>query len=356
LYQGALTDTSFFHALSLVLALATNSNRSNQETLTHHGELLKSLGSGIQKNESVPSASTIMAILILIGCEYRVQGARPGVIATHIRGLQAIMKNLHGQDQVLFDQVRRALFWQDVIASLVTASPRQFCLEKACHITSLRSVRFLDFWVLPGGFRPLVDFWPAGSVDVFKDLNALCLLVDIKYSARQAPRREIPNVVLMADLDDEGYPMSNSQADIEARIVDLLSESGRVPALNDAIYQACLFAAYLCTYRLSAGIWAGHFVTERCVTEILDRIAMSSDDVRWKVFPELLLWLLFVSGGLTEKDRNRTRAVVFIRRFQPCCECWEGLLEKLGRFVWCQHAMEWRIRRLWSELHRERGR
>ncbi|CAO2652328.1 Nn.00g006110.m01.CDS01 [Neocucurbitaria sp. VM-36] len=201
------------------------------------------------------------------------------------------MDDMQHQNEQLLGQVRRALFWQDVISSLVTTSPRLLSREE-----HYKGTRVPDLCVLPPGFRPVIPFWSAKFAGVLEDLNALCLLVDVKYNARQAPRKGLPDVVLMAELDDEGYPTSNRQSDIESRVVDLLCESRRVQTLNDPIYQACLFAAYLCTYRLSAGLWERHFVAERCVVGILDNVAISTYDDRWESIPGLLLWLLFKSG------------------------------------------------------------
>ena len=58
-------------------------------------------------------------------------------------------------------------------------------------------------------------------------MNALCWLVDTKYDRLDAPQKVLPDIVLMAQLDYEGYPVSNSQVSIEARLVDLLGESRR---------------------------------------------------------------------------------------------------------------------------------
>jgi hypothetical protein len=43
IFSGALADPSLFHALSLVLSLATNNHLSDVEVLTHRGEILNGI-------------------------------------------------------------------------------------------------------------------------------------------------------------------------------------------------------------------------------------------------------------------------------------------------------------------------
>lgn len=160
----------------------------------------------------------------------------------------------------------------------------------------------------------------------------------------------------MEQLDDEGYPVDNSQAYLETRLVDLLSESSGASICADPIYEACIFAAFLCTYKLSTGIWEGHFVPEFCVSQVLRLITESAHDPRWNLAPGLLLWLLFVSGGLTERKDVRSRAACWIRTVsgvyvERLLQDWELLKDDLKKFVWSERAMERKVFRVWEELH-----
>lgn len=359
LTQGALADTTFFHAFSLILALAANSNRPNQETFTSRGQVLKSLSTTVEDSEWKPAAPTIMAILILIGYEYRVQDAASSIAAIHIHGLLAMMRRLETENHPNAGQMQRALFWQDLMSSLATGAPRIFHPENHRGFTSLRDMGRLELCVLPPGFQSVSKFWPREFTIVLEDLHALCRFVDIKCKVGREPSQEPFNLPLMAELDDEGYPVYNSQADLESRLVDLLSESRRVPVLTDPIYQACIFAAYLCTYKLSTGIWEGHFAAEKCVSGILNCLFNSAGDLRWRLLPKLLLWLLFTSGGLTEDEASRDQATLLLQRFrysQPLKpnRNWSSLKTELENFVWCEFAMERKFRDLWNHYQRTR--
>jgi hypothetical protein len=70
-FQGALTDSALFHALSLSLALAANNNEVNIECLTYRGELMKHLGGRMSDASKVAQERTLTAILLLIGYQVR---------------------------------------------------------------------------------------------------------------------------------------------------------------------------------------------------------------------------------------------------------------------------------------------
>ncbi|RGP69198.1 hypothetical protein FLONG3_7834 [Fusarium longipes] len=277
--SSLLTDRTLFHALSLLLTLEANDHLPNYETLHHRGQVLESLKSDLSRPlAGIPSLQIITAILLLIGYEYRVQDtqSRPNPAATHIRGLEQIIQQsnfLAGHKQVR--QIQRALFWQDIICSLANGTPRLLQLDNHDAFAQLREdQKSCQYFVLPQGFEIHSQSWPPASIAVLKDLNALCQHVESINGQEKTSRAVfdedmdamIAPIKLMEDLDDEGYPLGNSQANLEIRLVDLLSQTTRTNLDNheNLIYRACLFAAYLCTYRLSTGIWAGHFVPEKC--------------------------------------------------------------------------------------------
>jgi hypothetical protein len=324
----------------------------------YRGQLLGMLGSVLQDPQWTPSVSTITAMLVLIGYEYRVEGATSDSVATHIRGLQAITTTQETQHDSMAAQVQRALFWQDLISCLVTGTPRLLPYKKCHTYKSPRDMGHVDLCVVPSGFMMISLCWPADFAVVLEDLNALCYLVDEQSIASEDVGDESHNVVLMAHLDDEAYPVDNTQAVLESRLVDLLSESRGSSTIADLIYEACLFATFLCTYKLSAGIWEGQFVPEFCVSQLLHRITKSTLDLRWRFAPELLLWLLFVAGGLTEMNDVKSQVACQIRNvlhehFGGQRQDWELLKCSLKKFIWSERAMERRFSEMWEEIQRE---
>ncbi|CAG1983642.1 unnamed protein product [Fusarium graminearum] len=326
-----LADKTLFHALSLLLTLEANNHVPNYETLHHRGQVLESLRSDLlHSRDGVPSLQIITAILMLISYEYRVQDTQsnPDTAAMHIRGLQRIMHHpdilASGYSPQRIQQIQRALSWQDIICSLATGTPRLLPLEGNDAFDRLRENKlYHSCFVLPEGLAPYTGSWPETSLAVFEDLNAMCQLVD-RIHGQNASSADLNDedintipapVPLMEDLDDEGYPLYNNQANLEIRLVDLLSQT-KADSQNqdDLIYRACLFAAYLCTYRLSAGLWEGHFVPEKCVTEILKCIADFSRHVSpWKLAPDISFWLLHVAGGLTKSQLNKKQAALLMQ-------------------------------------------
>jgi len=360
-----LTDNTLFHALSLVLALEANNHLPNYETLYHRGKVLEFLKLSLG---NAPSLQSITAILILISYEYRVQDTRPAA-AIHIRGLQTVLRQFDilacGYRSAQIQKTQRALFWQDIMCSLATGTPRLLRFDVDDVFARLRDDKnYQQYFALPEGFRIHIDDRPATSVRVFADLNALCCLVDTVHRQKRLPGRSADTdaddatvpIPLMEDLDDEGYPLSNVQANLQIRLVDLLSETRSGPQKEKTlIYRACLFAAYLCTYRLSSGIWEGYFAPETCVAEILNCMENFTRHMSpWRLAPDISFWLLLVAGGLTKSRANRSRAVLLVQRYRcfypsDYSQDWEIVEGKLKEFVWCEHTMKQKIYQFWQD-------
>ncbi|KAG5789740.1 hypothetical protein H9Q69_011185 [Fusarium xylarioides] len=331
-----LIHKSLFHALSLLLASAANNFQPNYETMHHRSQVLSSLNRDLSHfggNSTI--IHTITAILMVISYEYRVRDAYPGnaCAATHMRGLQTIISQpniLASQYSVLHvTQVQRALFWQDIICSLATGAPRLLQFDNRGIFTRLREDEtYRSYFTLPQGFIPHSQGWPVEASSVFEDLNALCCIVDTMRQGKGASISLVDNanedtlanpVPLMEDFDDEGYPLCNSQAELQIRLVDLLSGTRRDGSQSEEalIYRACLFAAYLCTYRLSEGVWGGYFAPEKCVTKILDCMTDFTRQISpWKLAPDITFWLLYMAGGLTKSQLHEEQAAALLERYR----------------------------------------
>ncbi|KAG8666747.1 hypothetical protein FPOAC1_011563 [Fusarium poae] len=367
-----LADKTLFHALSLLLVSEANNHLPNHETLHHRGQVLECLSLDLLHSRSgIPSLQVITAILMLISYEYRVHDTQSthGTAALHIRGLQKIIYQpeilASGYNPERVQQIQRALFWQDIICSLATGTPRLLSLDNNNAFDLLRENKvYGSYFVLPEGLALYTGSWPETSLAVFEDLNAMCQLVDGMHGQNTSSAHLYDSDVhtttllipLMEDLDDEGYPLYNNQADLEIRLVDLLSQTRAKPHnQDDLIYRACLFAACLCTYRLSSGIWEGQYVPEKCVTEILDCIEDFTRHMSpWKFAPDISFWLLNVAGGLTKNQLNRKRAAALVQRYRSFYptgynQDWEVVDMKLKKFTWCEHTMKSNVYRFWQE-------
>ncbi|SCV36498.1 uncharacterized protein FFB14_06133 [Fusarium fujikuroi] len=368
-----LIHKSLFHALSLLLALAANNYQPNYETMHHLSQVLRSLNQDLSNfggNSTI--VHTMTAILILISYEYRVRDTYPGHVraATHIHGLQTMISQhniLTSQHSVAnVTQVQRALFWQDIICSLATGAPRLLLFDNRGIFTRLReNETYRSYFSLPQGFIPHNHGWSAEVSAVFEDLNALCFVVDIMRRETGASISLADNfsedtfdnpVPLMEYLDDEGYPLCNGQANLQIRLVDLLSGTIRDNSHTEEalIYRACLFAAYLCSYRLSEGVWGGYFAPEKCVTGILDCMTDFTRQMSpWKLAPDITFWLLYMAGGLTKNQLHRDRAVELLEQYRCFYTTgydrdWELVEMRLKKLIWCEHVMKEKMYRFWQ--------
>ncbi|KAG7412044.1 hypothetical protein Forpe1208_v009548 [Fusarium oxysporum f. sp. rapae] len=369
-----LTHKSLFHALSLLLALAANDYQQNYETMHHRSQVLQSLNQDLSRfGGDSTLLHTITAILMLISYEYRVRDTYPrsDSAATHIHGLQSIISQpniLTSRHSVaLVSLIQRALLWQDIICSLATGAPRLLQVDNRGIFTRLREDQmYRSYFFLPQGFLLYTYGWPASASTVFEDLNAFCGLVDTMRRRGRASISLVDNdymgtsvssMQLMENMDHEGYPLCNSQANLQIRLVDLLSGIRRDgPQSQEVlIYRACLFAAYLCTYRLSEGFWGGYFAPEKCVTEILNCMTDFARQMSpWKLAPEISLWLLYMAGGLTKVQYHKNQATVLVGRYRCFYSTgydqdWELVEMRLKDYIWCEHMMKETLYRFWQQ-------
>ncbi|KAF2024916.1 hypothetical protein EK21DRAFT_77686, partial [Setomelanomma holmii] len=344
IFRGALTDPSLFHALSLVLSLAANNNLPNVEVLQHRGELLNGIRVNIKGLDGAPQVSTLTAMLLLIGYEYRIDGANCGTIATHIQGVQTMMKLCKERNVVLIDEVQRALFWQDLLSCLMAGTPRFLSHKDFSDFKNPTAINQLQRWEVPSGLIKSISQWPSEFAVVLQDLNALCWLVDSQCD----PEKDVIEL----------FPVDDNQANLESRLVDLLIECRRAPDETDPWYEACILGAYICTYKLSTGIWMGCYIPEVCIHQIFRVITQVPRDSQYESAPDILKWLLFVCGGMTDRRNLRQQIATLIREMFPDPSEdadleWDTLRNTLTSFIWCKRTMEKRISLFWNEVYAE---
>ncbi|OAL50878.1 hypothetical protein IQ07DRAFT_404956 [Pyrenochaeta sp. DS3sAY3a] len=330
-FKGALIDPVLFNALSLMLALAAHNNFPNVEILVYRGKLLDSLTTATKDEGLRPRLSTITAMLMLIGYEYRVDGSDCEGIAVHIRAVQVMLQRYGDPHEPIIEQLHRALFWQDLLSCLLLESRRVISHE---DYSEYRALKLMDGTEeVPTGFFSVIHIFQEDFVAILQDIQLLCTLVD-------ESRRPF-----------EELPMDSSQANLESRMVDLLSKAKHSSNLN-IVYRTCIFAAYLCTYNLSTGIWMGYFVPEVCVDQIYRSVTEATHD---QFAPKVLLWVLSVAGGLTQRNVVKKR---YIERIRTIGRHLDGLYQDLDtfmgvmkEFIWCERTMGEKMSSFWRELH-----
>jgi hypothetical protein len=200
-------------------------------------------------------------------------------------------------------------------------------------------------YVIPAGFDAISRTSSAKFRALLEDLNALCSLVDAECG---------PGGILI-----EKLAIDNGQAWIESRLINLLHES-RHSGEENSLYNACIFACFLITYKLSTGIWEGCFIPEYCASQILGLVSHAINTSSDKTDPKLILWLLFVGGALAKRSRTKLRASVLIlslyrEKIEQLHHGWWEVKETLKSFIWSEHTMELKALRFWHELHPGQG-
>ncbi|KAH7386771.1 hypothetical protein DE146DRAFT_759187 [Phaeosphaeria sp. MPI-PUGE-AT-0046c] len=340
IFRGALTDPSLFHALSLVLSLAANNHLPNVEVLMHRGELLKGIRVNIKGLKDAPQVSTLTAMLLLIGYEYRIDGADSETIAAHISGVQTMMKLCKARNVALIDEVQRALFWQDLLSCLMAGTPRFLSHRDFQDFQIPRDVDHTNGWEVPSGFVSSLSQWPQEFAVVLQDLQSLCRRVDLQCGSERSPL--------------EVFPIDNNQANIESRLVDILSENRRSKQESGPWFEASILCAYVCTYKLSTGIWMGCFIPEICITQLLRLISEIPLGSHWTPAPILLKWVLLVCGGMTDRKELRNPIARLLQETFPASskqESWEDVKSSLETFIWCEYAMARRVCLFWKEVY-----
>ncbi|KAH7412288.1 hypothetical protein DE146DRAFT_274853 [Phaeosphaeria sp. MPI-PUGE-AT-0046c] len=352
LERGILADPLLFYAVSLAATLAINHDHQSAESLRYRGLLIRELHTSVLKRPLRSKVSFAVALLVLIGSEYGTEGTDRRSLEWHLRGMHAVIAaNTTSKCFPNLHILQRALFWQDLISCLTADTPRLLshmtpfnCKRLEGSLNSARSPMECGFRA--SGLNCASGFWT-----VLKDIRNLCRIVDA-YSSVDNPSVSLGSEVqLLEQLDDEGYPIDNAQANIESRVVDLLHEARQSSTSYSALYQACLYAAYLCTYKLSTGVWAGQFVPEICASRILDHVAEAIPNDALATSTNLLTWLLFMSGELTERRETRSRAVALLKQaymgqHRGFLQTGNDVTAMLETFIWCRAAMDKSVLRM----------
>lgn len=349
--EGAATSLAFVSAISLVPVQATNINISTVELLSYRGALLTGLRSNMRKPGWMPKVSSLSAMLLLIGYEYGIDGANSTSIVTHLRGLQTMLRSYRsGNNTTTLEDIRRALFWQDLTNCLVAGAPRLLShtdfrdLEYFRDGDDVFDERLERGEDIPCGLASYVHQWPKTFTSILEDLGALCKVIDAKFGKNE----RLP----------VWFPISRYQANLESRVVDVLCEMRTVSepeSSYDSLCEACAFAAYLCTYKLSTGIWVGCYTPEVCVNQIIRCVMEAVRDAIDFAHQEVICWLLYVSGAFTVRKEARAQVAALMRNFmrdypEEYVKDWEMMRHLLRRYIWNEWAMNERLFNFWNVL------
>ncbi|KAL1793754.1 hypothetical protein ACET3X_008736 [Alternaria dauci] len=171
--NGALIDPILFHALLLVLTLAANANVPNVEILAYRGEVLDRMQTAMREPGWKPKVSSITAMLMLIGYEYRTEDGDCDSISTHIRGVQAMVDKFQKEYTAVVGQIQRTLFWQDLLGCFVLGTTRLLSHELHNEWLYSHTKEIPSYSVAHDKFPAIFEDWPPAFATVLQDLAIL---------------------------------------------------------------------------------------------------------------------------------------------------------------------------------------
>jgi hypothetical protein len=177
-------------------------------------------------------------------------------------------------------------------------------------------------------------------ITVLEDINALCAILNSNCNCGDSQINEMH--------------VDNAQASIESRLTNLLYEA-RLTG-TDPVNESCIYAAYLCTYKLSTEMWEASLIPSFCSLQLLAILQKSEREQSWDVYQDLLLWLIFVGGAFAEGKLIRLQYMALIHgsyrsRLGHLHRTWLEVERIAQAFIWSSSTFEQHFKRFWNELH-----
>lgn len=337
IFRCGFEDPALLNAIMLAMALA-HSGSVDRECLEYQSKALTFVGRQIHSPERGTREATMGAILLLAGVDARL-GNRAQV-EVHMRGLHDLLSSCVASATVLSHGIKRAIFWQDLNASIMTGSKRYTDHETFAELFWRRDPLLPSIYTFPPGFSVIRHLMSEGLITTFEDILGLQLLRE------HADGPEPWDVVAFMHID-------NAQAWIESRLWQ------RTPSERTTLLDCCRLAAYLCTFWLFVEIWGGvtSSVSTHVSTQLAQKLQQASDwpvCLDWEGRHELLAWVLFVGGCFSPNSLLRSEYTALLHGtysdiLQPWFRDWEALLQVLQRFIWSQKVFGSRAQVFWEE-------
>ncbi|CEJ86891.1 hypothetical protein VHEMI04237 [[Torrubiella] hemipterigena] len=303
-FRTGFQDEALPHAL---MTLLTHQQPSNTDHYKHKSAAIGVIQHRLASTQTAVLPSTIGAILMLASVECHLENISGA--ETHLIGVKNILALADKTKSHLPDQLRRAIFWQDLNSSLLIGTARVF--ECAYFIDSPLPTSNTPKNV-PHGFQrqrhQLGDDF-VGAVSQLMELEATCQNADAKHDA-----------ATMATIDDQ-------QALIEDRLYHCWNKA-RTTA--NTLLQACALAAYICTYMMHTDIWQNHRIPSACAFKLLQ--LLEAQDLA--VYQDVYLWLLVIGGTLSTPDVQQRYTKLWQTSLDIKKSDWKDIDATLQGYIW----------------------
>ncbi|KAK5627014.1 hypothetical protein RRF57_002729 [Xylaria bambusicola] len=330
IFRTGLVDPALLTAVMQSLAFAKAGDGTDREWRGYQGQAFSYLRERIGTPDMATSEPTIGAILLLAGVEARL--GMTSQVQLHMDAVRRLLSICKSKRISLTDGIKRAIFWQDLNASILAGSRRIVDHTTFSELRWTRDSCPPSFFRLPPGFQIQPGLLTEDFIEVLEDLHALQCLRDTTPPLKS-------QVLKMEDIN-------NHMAYIQSRIMNL-------PKPPPAVF-CCYLAACLCSVMLCCRVWCAPIIPSHFSTQLLRKLQQANDDPLWDSHPDLLLWLLYSGGAFAPTATTRSDYIALLRlnntsRFNGLYKSWSGLHAIMKQFIWSDRAFLSPVKMLWEE-------
>ncbi|EHK18274.1 uncharacterized protein TRIVIDRAFT_47366, partial [Trichoderma virens Gv29-8] len=330
-FRTGLTDPALSNAVMLALLFAVTEGNLDIECLRYKVCVIGCIRDKVASIKGAVSESTIGAILLLVGVE--AQLGMTSQVQLHMAAVRQLLEISRSQCVYLTVGIKRAIFWQDLNASILSGSDRIVDHTTFSELLWQRDSFTPSFYQLPSGFETISHLLSEGFIEILEDLHALqCIRNCSGYTKGD------PFVMVY---------INNHTASIQSRIVNLEKPS---PMLK-----CCYTAAYICSIMLCCQTWCALVIPSHLSSQLLDQLQKTEKDAIWDENSDLLLWLLYIGGTFASSGFVRSRYIDLLRtnittRFSMIDSSCLRTLDVIRKFIWSDNAFFSEASRLWEEI------
>ncbi|KAJ4860622.1 hypothetical protein T069G_05610 [Trichoderma breve] len=298
-FRTGLTDPALSNAVMFSLLFAVAEGNLDMECLKYKGCAIGGIRDKIVCIKGAVSESTIGAILLLAGVE--AQLGMTSQVQLHMSAVKQLLDISRSDGIYLTGGIKRAIFWQDLNASILSGSDRIVDHNTFSELRWQRDSFTPSFYRLPPGFDIISHLLSEYFVEILEDLHALQCIRNYSSYEKGDP-------FLMAYIN-------NHTASIQSRLANL---------------------SYLSS-------------------QLLGQLQKAEEDYMCDEYSDLLLWLLYVGGTFAPPGSVRSTYVNLLRshittRFRGVHNSHSKIFEIMRKFIWSDFAFFSKASLLWEEI------
>lgn len=315
-----LSSHAFLNALVYSIVQASNRGKVTLEQLRLKSRTIAALHETIISRDNSLTAASVSTIMILRGVAYKWED-----YATHELHAKGLAKALQSTEDCLTPAARRALFWQDLFASILISAPRKLTHDSLPEQIHWKRCQKVYDDAFPRGFLRHRAVLPDDLLDCIQDL------VELQTAAAKCEVQGSARQTLLEPL----------QAHIESRLAFQTKpcESFGIVASSTRL------ALFIITYTSHMSTWDFSLIPGRIAEQLIRLLEstlysdLQGSDRRyccmWSSRHDLLLWLLLVGataaahdGGVIEGLGDRYTRAIGAYREKVVVGCWSEIEQK----------------------------